>query len=55
MSISFKTPKNLKKLKSNEQYVSYNVESLLANVPMCETIEYIKIEIYVENKLPKLC
>ena len=42
-------------LKSNEQYVSYNVESLFTNVPVHETIEYVINEIYVENKLPKLC
>ena len=42
-------------LKSNEQYVSYDVESLFTNVPVHETIEYIINEIYVENKLPKLC
>ena len=42
-------------LKSNEQHVSYDVESLFTNVPVHETIEYIANEIYVENKLPKLC
>ena len=42
-------------LKSNEQYVSYDVESLFTNVSVHETIEYIINEIYVENKLPKLC
>ena len=41
-------------LKSNEQYIFYDVESLLTNVPVHETIEYIINEIYVENKLPKL-
>ena len=34
-------------LKSNEQYVSYNVESLFTNVPVHGTIEYIINEIYV--------
>ena len=42
-------------LKSNEQYVSYHVESLFTNVLVHETIEYIINEIYVENKLRKLC
>ena len=42
-------------LKSNERYVSYNVESLFTNVLVHETIEYIINEIYVENKLPKVC
>ena len=41
-------------LKFNEQYISYDVESLFTNVPVHETIEYIN-DIYVENKLPKLC
>ena len=31
------------------------MESLFTNVPVHETIEYIINEIYVENKLPKLC
>ena len=42
-------------LKYNEQYVSYNMESLFNNVPVHETIEHIINEIYVENKLPKFC
>ena len=41
-------------LKYNEQYVSYDVESLLTNVPVQETTEYIINEIYKEKKLPKL-
>ena len=41
-------------LKYNEQYVSYDVESLFTNVPVQETTEYIINEIYKENKLPKL-
>ena len=42
-------------LKSNEQYVSYDVESLFINVLVYETIEYIINELYIENKLSKLC
>ena len=42
-------------LKSIERYVSHNVESLFTNVLVHETIEYIINEIYVENKLPKVC
>ena len=42
-------------LKYNEQYVSYDVESLFTNVSVQETIEYIINEIYKENKRPKLC
>ena len=33
----------------------YDVESLLTNVPVHKTSEYIINEIYMENKLPKLC
>ena len=42
-------------LKSNEQYVCYDVESLFINVPVHEIIEYIITELCVESKLPKLC
>ena len=40
---------------SNEEYVSYDVKSLFTNVPIQETIDYILDEIYVKNKLPKIC
>ena len=39
----------------DEEYVSYDVESLFANVPVHETIDYILREIYVKEKLPKIC
>ena len=39
----------------DEEYVSYDVESLFTNVPIHETIEYILDEIYVRKKLPILC
>ena len=42
-------------LQPNEEYVSYDVESLFTNVPVIETIDFILDEIYVHNKLPKLC
>ena len=42
-------------LQLDEEYVSYDTESLFTNVPITETIEYILDEIYVKNKLPKLC
>ena len=42
-------------LKSNEQYVCYDVESLFINVPVHEIIEYIITELCVESKLLKLC
>ena len=39
----------------DEEFVSYDVESLFTNVPIHETIEYILDEIYVRHKLPKIC
>lgn len=39
----------------NEEYVSFNVNSLFTNVPIQETINYIIDEIYVEIKLLKIC
>ena len=39
----------------NEEYVSFNVNSLFTNVPIQETINYIIDEIYVKNKLVKIC
>ena len=39
----------------DEEYVSYDVESLFTNVPVHETIDYILQEIYVKEKLPKIC
>ena len=39
----------------NEEYVPYDVKSLFTNVPIQETIDYILDEIYVKNKLPKIC
>ena len=33
----------------------YDVKSLFINVPIQETIDYILDEIYVKNKLPKIC
>ena len=34
--------------------MSYNIESLVTNDPITETMQYILDEIYVHNKLPKL-
>ena len=39
----------------NEEYVTYDVQSLFTNVPIQETIDYILDEIYVKNKLTKIC
>ena len=42
-------------LQLDEEYVPCDIESLFTNVPITETIECILDEIYVNNKLPKLC
>ena len=39
----------------DEEYISYDVESLFTNVPVHETIDYILQEIYDKEKLPKIC
>ena len=39
----------------DEEYISYDVESLFTYVPVHETIDYILQEIYVKEKLPKIC
>ena len=44
--------KDLPPLKDDEEYVSYDVESLFTNIPLKETINYILEQIYVHNKLP---
>ena len=38
----------------DEEYVSYDVESLFTSVPVHETIDYILQEIYDKEKLPKI-
>ena len=47
--------KNQPPLGPDEEYVSYDVESLFTNVLIHETIGYILDEIYVRKKLPVLC
>ena len=42
-------------LNPNEEYVSYYVEALFANIPVYETINYIINEIYQKKKLPQNC
>ena len=42
-------------LNENEEYVSYDVESLFTNIPIQETIEYIIRKIYDEKKIPQIC
>ena len=39
----------------DEEYVSYDVESLFTHVSVHESIDYILQEIYVKEKLPKIC
>ena len=45
--------KDLPPLKDDEEYVSYDVESLFTNMLLKESIDYILEKIYVYNKLPK--
>ena len=47
--------KNQSPLTDNEEYVSYDVESLFTNIPILETIDYILEEIYDKNKLQPIC
>ena len=42
-------------LNPNEEYVSYDVESLFTNIPVDQTINYTINEIYQKNKLPQIC
>ncbi|XP_066920538.1 uncharacterized protein [Clytia hemisphaerica] len=41
-------------LSPNEEYVSYDVESLFTNIPVEDTITYILDEIYLRDKLPQI-
>jgi len=40
-------------LKSNEEYVPYDVESFFTNVPVKETIEYMLDELYKKRQTPQ--
>ena len=42
-------------LNPNEEYVSYDVESLFSTIPVDETNNYIIDEIYQKKKLPRIC
>ena len=42
-------------LNPNEEYASYNVESLFTNILVDETINNIINEIYQKKKLPQIC
>ena len=47
--------KDLPPLNADEEYVSYDVESLFTNVPVVDTIDYILDRIYNHNDLPIIC
>ena len=47
--------KNQTPLNPNEEYVSYDVETLFTNIPVNETINYTISEVYQKNKLPQIC
>ena len=39
----------------DQEYVSYDVESLFTNIPLEDTILYVLNQIYVNNRLPQIC
>ena len=45
----------LPSLEEDEEDVSYDVESLFTNIPVTETIDNIKDQIYVQKKLTTIC
>ena len=47
--------KDQEPLNPNEEYISYDVESLFTNIPVDETINYIINEIYQKKKSPQIC
>ena len=47
--------KELPPLQKNEEYVSYDVDSLFTNIPLKETIDYIIHKIYNEKFLKPIC
>ena len=47
--------KVLPRLQKNEEYVSYDVESLFTNIPLKETIDYIIHKIYNEKLMKPIC
>ena len=46
---------NLPPLLDDEEYVSYDIESLFTNIPIKDTIEYIVEEIYTQKMLKLIC
>ena len=47
--------KDLPPLNDDEEYVSYDKDSMFTNIPLAETIEYIIHQIYIEKKIPPIC
>ena len=50
-------PELLKNIENSDDYkdVSYDVESLLASIPIKETIDYIIHKIYIKNVIQGMC
>ena len=46
---------NLPPLQADEEYVSYDVDSLFTNIPVKDTIDYITGQIYVNKRLTSIC
>ena len=46
---------DLPPLNNDEEYVSYDVDSLFTNIPLKDTIDYIVEEIYVNRKMKPIC
>ena len=47
--------RDLPPLNNDEEYVSYDVDSLFKNIPLKETIDDILEEIYVNGKMKPIC
>ena len=47
--------KNQSPLSPDEEWISYDLDSLFTNIPVEETIEYIIYQIYNEKKVPQIC
>ena len=47
--------RDLPPISNDEEYLSHNVDSLLTNIPLKETIDYILEEIYVNRKMKPIC
>ena len=47
--------RDLPPLNNDEEYVLYDADSLFANIPLKETVDYILEEIYVGRKMKAIC